>query len=64
MSQRFISFSMGIYSSDRTLLSGFFLKKHLEHSSFAMGAALGQNCPSVWILDSGFRLEILQRVML
>ena len=41
MSQRFIPFSMGIYSSDQTLLLGFFFfQKDLRYLSFAIGTAL------------------------
>lgn len=56
--QRFVSVSLGICSSDKTLLSGPFFpskKKHLKESSFMLGSALQARL--------SFRLELWIQVL-
>lgn len=68
MSQRFIPFSMGIYSSDQTLLLGFFfLPKRLEvfiicHRDCFVGKTF--HFFFLQIFDSGFTLDVLRGAVL
>jgi len=59
MSQRFISFSMGIYSSDQTLLSGFFPKSSWGIYHLLWGLFFWQNFTFffrflIQVLDSNY----------
>lgn len=64
MSQRFISFSMGIYYSDQTQLSGFFfLKSSWDIYHLLWGLLQWQNFFSTQVLGSGFRLKILREAI-
>lgn len=64
MSQRFISVSMGIYSSDQTAFRSFSPKKHLKHPSFVMETALRARLFFGSDLDLGLRFEMLKGVIL